>query len=144
MIESIIKGFEVWTTAQGTKSKGRVKNIDNISLEGISRLRELISQLAVTGKLLTQNINDKPSRELLKEINKEKERLYEEGSIRKKNISEGCKENEQPFELPKKWEWVRLGDIGHWALGYGFPLSEQGNCDGDILFTKVSDMNNIG
>jgi type I restriction enzyme S subunit len=58
MIDSIIKGFEVWTDAQGVKSKGRVKSIDNISLEGIARLRELILDLAILGKLVSQDPNE--------------------------------------------------------------------------------------
>ena len=42
MKDTIIKSFDIWTEAQGIKSKGRVKSIDNINLEGVARLRELI------------------------------------------------------------------------------------------------------
>ena len=55
MVESIIRSFDIWTDAQGIKSKGRVKSIDNISLEGINHLREMILNLAIRGKLIAQN-----------------------------------------------------------------------------------------
>ncbi|MBC7752429.1 MAG: restriction endonuclease subunit S [Candidatus Saccharibacteria bacterium] len=48
--------------------------------------------------------------------------------------------------VPKdnKWKTSTLGDIGFWAIGSGFPLLEQGSLTGNILFAKVSDMNNLG
>ena len=36
---------------------------------------------------------------------------------------------------------VRLDSLGEWAQGCGFPISEQGHKDREILFAKVSDMN---
>jgi type I restriction enzyme S subunit len=36
---------------------------------------------------------------------------------------------------------VRLDSLGDWAQGCGFPTSEQGHKDREILFAKVSDMN---
>lgn len=43
-------------------------------------------------------------------------------------------------------EWVekRLGEIGDFIAGNGFPLSKQGDKSGDYPFFKVSDFNNIG
>lgn len=43
-------------------------------------------------------------------------------------------------------EWVvrRLGDIGWFKGGTGFPLSQQGFSEGEFPFFKVSDMNNGG
>ncbi|WP_323938892.1 restriction endonuclease subunit S, partial [Aeromonas caviae] len=39
------------------------------------------------------------------------------------------------------WVITRLGEIGIWATGNGFPINEQGLEDLEILFCKVSDMN---
>ena len=43
-------------------------------------------------------------------------------------------------------EWIekRLGEIGDFIAGNGFPLSKQGDKSGDYPFFKVSDFNNIG
>lgn len=44
----------------------------------------------------------------------------------------------------ENWKQTKLGDIGVWAIGSGFPTADQGSQTGNILFAKVSDMNNVG
>lgn len=117
MIGSIINGFDVWTDAQGVKSKGRVKSLDNISLEGLARLRELILELAIQGKLVSQNQNDTPSIELLKVIKKVNLDLIKEGKLRKIKELPAVEEAEFPFSLPSGWQFVRLNEIGEWGSG---------------------------
>ena len=51
------------------------------SPEGIKKLREMILQFAVQGKLVPQNPNDEPASVLLEKIRVEKERLVKEGKI---------------------------------------------------------------
>src|SRR5690349_2118150 len=111
MVESIIKSFDVWTDAQGVKSKGRVKGIDNISLEGIAHLRKLILELAARGKLVPQDSNDEPASELLKKIEEEKEKLIKKGKIKKEKPLQEIGDDEKPFALPDGWEWVRLQNV---------------------------------
>ena len=48
---------------------------------GIAKLRELILQLAVQGKLVDQNPNDEPADKLLEKIQAEKAKLIKEGKI---------------------------------------------------------------
>lgn len=79
---------------------------------GVQRLRELVLQLAVQGKLVPQDPNDEPASELLKRIAAEKERLISEGKIKRQKPLPAITEEEKPFELPKGWEWVRLGNLG--------------------------------
>ena len=55
---------------------------DNLPLlagapNGIKKLRELILELAMRGKLMPQNPSDEPASELLKRISGEKARLVE-------------------------------------------------------------------
>ena len=66
MINTIINSFDTWTDAQGIKSRIRVNSVENISLEGIARLRELILELAVLGKLVPQDASDEQASVLLK------------------------------------------------------------------------------
>ena len=83
MVETIIENLEVWTTAQAQKANGRGRGANNQSLHGINKLRELILELAVRGKLVPQDPNDEPASELLKKIAKEKARLAKEGENQK-------------------------------------------------------------
>lgn len=98
---------------------------DNLPLlagapNGIKRLRELILELAVRGKLLPQDPNDEPARELLKRIAKEKAQLELAGQIRKQKPLSEIAEEEQPFELPAGWAWARLADIAFSQAGFAF------------------------
>jgi type I restriction enzyme, S subunit len=79
--------------------------------ENITQLRKAILQLAVMGKLVPQDPNDRPASELLKEIEAEKKRLIKEGKIKKQKPLPEIKPEEIPYDLPKNWEWVRLEDI---------------------------------
>jgi len=87
--------------------------------DGIARLRELILQLAVQGKLGTQDAGDEPARVLLARIRKEKERLVKEGKIKKDKplVSKG----ELAFQLPKTWICTHLGAIISFEYGESLP-----------------------
>jgi type I restriction enzyme, S subunit len=43
-----------------------------------------------------------------------------------------------------EWKTKRLGDLGKFRGGNGFPIKYQGGVEGDYPFFKVSDMNNEG
>ena len=102
---------------------------DNLPLlagapNGIKKLRELILELAVRGKLVPQDPNDEPASELLKRIAEEKVRLVAEGKIRKQKPLAEIGEEEKPFELPEQWQWVRLGEIAEIIRGVTYNKSD--------------------
>jgi type I restriction enzyme S subunit len=72
----------------------------------IEKLRELILQLAVMGKLVPQDPNDELASVLLEKIKAEKRKL----SI-KENPLPLIENKETPFGIPQSWEWVRLGEV---------------------------------
>ncbi|QPG62685.1 restriction endonuclease subunit S [Pseudomonas sp. BIGb0427] len=89
---------------------------DNMSLmagapNGIKKLRELILELAVRGKLVPQDPGDGPASELLKRIAEEKARLVAKGKIKKQKPQPEITDEEKPFQLPTGWEWVRLDSL---------------------------------
>lgn len=108
---------------------------------GIKKLRELILELAVRGKLLPQDPSDEPASALLKRIAEEKALS---GNLKKTKLLAEITEDEQPFVAPSSWVLSRLGYVGEWAVGSGFPTQEQGLTDQPIPFCKVSDMNLSG
>ncbi|EOL8970178.1 restriction endonuclease subunit S [Cronobacter dublinensis] len=133
--------IDIWSSALQTRSTAGRGNNGKIDLYGIKKLRELILELAVRGKLVPQDPNDEPASELLKRIAAEKAELVKQGKIKKQKPLPEISEDEKPFELPEGWEWVRLIELGSWAIGSGFPTSIQGITSEDILMCKVSDMN---
>jgi type I restriction enzyme, S subunit len=84
---------------------------------GIKKLRELILELAVRGKLVPQNPNDKPASELLKRIQAEKAKLIVGDKIMKEKAVPSITQDEILFEIPLGWEWVKLDDIGSTFIG---------------------------
>jgi type I restriction enzyme, S subunit len=117
MVDLITENIDIWTTAQTIKTNGRGKSADNQSLHGIKKLRELILELAVRGKLVQQGQNDEPASVLLERIAKEKVRLVKEGKVKKQGPLLEISEEEKPFELPEGWQWGRLGVLGHTQTG---------------------------
>lgn len=133
--------IDIWSSALQTRSSAGRGSNGKIDLYGIKKLRELILELAVRGKLVPQDPNDEPASELLKRIAAEKAELVKQGKIKKQKPLPEISEDEKPFELPEGWEWQRLIELGSWAIGSGFPTSIQGITCEDILMCKVSDMN---
>jgi len=77
------------------------------------KMRKLILQLAVQGKLVDQDPTDEPASELLKRIKAEKEKLIAEGKIKKQKPLPPINKDEIPYELPNGWEWVRMKKIAY-------------------------------
>lgn len=94
-------------------------------------LKQSILQYAMQGKLVAQDPNDEPASELLKRIKAEKEQLIKDGKIKKEKPLPPIKEEEIPYELPKGWEWVRLGSIISISSGKFLPSNEMKQ-DGNI------------
>lgn len=79
--------------------------------DGIQKLRGLILELAVRGKLVPQDPNDEPASELLKLITHERSRLEAEGVCKKLKPVRPVDADEHPFSLPDGWSWVRNGNL---------------------------------
>lgn len=99
------------------------------SRESISDLRALILKLAMRGAI--GGINDAS-------ISAEQEL----SSVDKNEVREVFLKNCSESDLyPRNWAIATFPNIGQWVSGCGFPTSEQGHKDREILFVKVSDMN---
>lgn len=107
----IVDHIDTWTTALQTRSTAGRGSSGKIDLYGIKKLRELILELAVRGKLVPQDPNDEPASVLLERIAAEKAELVKQGKIKKQKPLPEISEEEKPFELPGGWEWVRLVEI---------------------------------
>lgn len=92
--------------------------------ENVAELREAILQLAVMGRLVPQDPNDQPASELLKEIVEDKKRLVKEGKMKAAKPLSPINPEEVPYQLPKGWEWVRLGELGDTNIGLTYSPSD--------------------
>ena len=88
--------------------------------DAIPRLRRFILDLAVRGKLVEQDPEDESAAELLKQIAAEKVRLVKAGEIRNPRDLDDGEDIVAPFDIPIKWQWIRLDTIGA-IIGGGTP-----------------------
>jgi type I restriction enzyme S subunit len=96
---------------------------DNFALladapNAVPKLRELILQLGVEGKLVSQRPDDGSAKELLKEIKTQKARILSGSQRHKTSLS--ISSTDIPFVLPTDWEWARLGEVVTMTTGFAF------------------------
>jgi type I restriction enzyme S subunit len=75
----------------------------------IRQLRQTILNLAVRGKLVTQDPNDESVEEQLQRLAAARKRLENDGIIRSLRSSGGVEV--PPFDAPRSWAWCRLPEI---------------------------------
>ena len=109
----------------------------------IKQAKSKILDLAIHGKLVSQDPNDEPSSVLLEKIRAEKEAKIANGELKRdkndsyiyKSSTDNChyekfadgteEEIEVPFELPDNWCWGKLKDVGIITeTGYPFDASK--------------------
>ncbi len=103
--------IDIWTSAVQAKSSSGRGSSKKRELYGIKKLRELILELAVRGKLVPQDPNDEPASVLLERIAAEKAQLVKDKIIRKPKKLDVLTDNELFFAAPSGWSFARLGDL---------------------------------
>lgn len=107
--------------------------------DAIARLRRFVLDLAVRGKLVTQEPGDEPASELLKRIAAEKARLVHAGKIRKPKTFSILQDAQN--KIPPSWVLVPLGEVILQHLGGGTPSkSNEGYWNGHLRWASVKDV----
>lgn len=91
------------------------KELDELNAALPARLRQSILQEAISGRLVPQDENetaDGLKMHLLQAVNN--------SPFKKKWNSEPIEEDELPFDIPKNWKWIRLGDILYTQTGLSY------------------------
>ena len=114
---AVIDHLDLWTGAVTKKSSSGRGSSGKIELTGIKRLRELILELAVRGKLVTQDKDDEPIDLLFEKIESEKSAQLKAKKIRKPKVLPEVQATEQPFPIPESWRYCRLNELGAWGSG---------------------------
>ncbi|MGJ8530789.1 MAG: restriction endonuclease subunit S [Alphaproteobacteria bacterium] len=109
----ITEHLDIWTSATEKKSIAGRGNGGAVSLYGIKKLRELILELAVRGKLVSQDDRDEPADALLDRLYNRQASMFAKGLIKKPKPVAKISKDETPFELPAGWEWCRISQLGH-------------------------------
>lgn len=108
------------------------------SADAVQRLRELVLQLAVRGKLVPQDPNDEPASELLKRIASEKAKLVSDGKIR---ATKQFPLDGDGFDVPLGWISCTLQSVVLQDVGGGTPSKREPRFwGGGIPWASVKDV----
>jgi len=128
------------------------------------QLKKSILQYAIEGKLVAKDETEGTAEVLLEQIQKEKQKLYEENKLKKKDLEHSiifkAEDNkyyekigknvthideEIPFEIPKNWRWVRFGQIVKLNIGKTPPRDDSRYwLNAKRNWVSISDMTNYG
>jgi len=126
--------IDIWTSAETEKKSGRGRASGSAGkVYGIQKLRSLILELAVRGKLVSHDANDEPASELLKRIQAENAKLIAEGKLKKEKPLRLISEDEKSFDIPNNWVYARVNDTGQYINGLAFKPNEWGNVGRPII-----------
>lgn len=107
----ITEHIDIWTSTVKTKSASGRGSSKKTDLYGIKKLRELILELAVRGKLVPQDPSDEPASVLLERIADEKAQLVKDKKIKKNRKQLAITQEEIYFPVPENWAYARLEDV---------------------------------
>jgi type I restriction enzyme S subunit len=106
----------------------------------LKKYRESLLAKAFRGELVPQDPKDEPASKLLERIRTERDKSSD-GKKRKKDELPPIDPDEIPFEIPKSWEWVRLGELD---TATGNTPKDNGQFDHDFPFFKPADFSYDG
>ena len=155
-IEELIPHIEHYGKAQA--------ELDLLNRNIKEQLKKSILQYAIEGKLVPQDETEGTAEVLLEQIQKEKQKLYEENKLKKKDLEHSiifkgednkyyekigknviCIDEEIPFEIPKDWRWVRFGQIVKLNMGKTPPRDDSRYwLNAKRNWVSISDMTNYG
>ncbi|HCM0809538.1 TPA: restriction endonuclease subunit S [Vibrio parahaemolyticus] len=142
-IENLItEHIDIWASAVKTKSTSGRGSSKKLELYGVKKLRELILELAVRGKLVPQDPNDEPASLLLERIAAEKARLVKEKKIKKPKPLPKILTNEVNFSLPPSWQWTHFSNILDFSGGGQPPKSyfSEEKKEGFVQLIQIRDL----
>ncbi|UTZ31430.1 restriction endonuclease subunit S [Vibrio campbellii] len=107
----ITDNIDTWTSTVKTKATTGRGSSKKLELYGVKKLRELILELAVRGKLVPQDPSDEPASVLIEKIKIKKEQLLKEGTLKKLKKAKVHEAVLSGENKPTGWAAIDFGDI---------------------------------
>lgn len=83
--------------------------------EGINKLRELILQLAISGRLTERVADDTSALELIEANKISRKTLVAQKLLKRQPAPKPVTERDHPWMLPEGWAWARLGSVTNYG-----------------------------
>ncbi len=91
---------------------------------GVQRLRDLVLELAVRGRLAEQSDEEQPANVGLGAVHAEKGNTLADSIRGGASVPRIPSQTERGVDLPPGWEWARLDDTGEYVNGLAFKNSD--------------------
>ncbi|NOG32812.1 restriction endonuclease subunit S [Halomonas sp. TBZ9] len=141
----ITEHLDLWTqavTQKSTAGRGRTSGKNGkVELAGIKKLRGLILDLALKGRLSERFIDDQPAEKLIERFYLHKEKLVKDGELRRQKKLTEITYQEHEYEIPEAWQIERLARLsyqitkGTTPTSIGLSFAEKG-----VNFVKVESL----
>jgi type I restriction enzyme S subunit len=119
-----------------------LKHYDRVadSDDAVARMRELVIDLAVRGKLVEQDPNEAQVTQLVRRITQAQ---AEQGEKTSKRTSSGwlLDDGEHPFDIPSGWRFVRLGGVLDMINGRAFKPTDW--IPRGLPIVRIQNLNNV-
>ena len=133
------------------------KQLNKLNIQFPEVLKKSILQEAVQGKLVPQDPTDESASALLERIRAEKQKLIDEGKIKKdkhesvifrrdnshyekRGSEEACIDEDIPFDIPENWTWTRLQNICSLIGDIDHNMPKSVPADEGVLFLSAKDL----
>ena len=104
--------------------------------DAVAKMRELILQIAVQGRLVEPSCNDEPVQNFLR-------RIWADKSGSRAELVDV--EKAQPFEVPDHWRWVVLSEVSEFSIGKTPPRGDSSYWyPEDHSWVSIADMKHYG
>jgi type I restriction enzyme, S subunit len=104
--------------------------------DAVAKMRELVLQLAVQGRLVDPAEDDEPVEEFL-------QRIWTDKTGGRSELTEA--EKAQPFDLPPHWRWVVLAEVAEFSIGKTPPRGDSSFWyPEDHSWVSIADMTHYG
>lgn len=94
---------------------GKAEDLLKRKVDQDGQIKEKILQMAIQGKLVEQRPEEGTAEDLYQQIQAEKQKLIEEGKLKKEKPLAPIEDDEIPFDIPENWKWCKLGDLTSYA-----------------------------
>jgi type I restriction enzyme, S subunit len=109
---------------------------------GVQRLREMVINLALQGRLTDPDPADEPVDSLLPVIDSEREEAFRSNGWRSGRSAGTTREEELPWPIPDHWAWVRLERLALPQAGFAFKSNQFNQGGRGMPLIRIRDIGN--
>lgn len=108
--------------------------------DAVAKMRELVLQFAVQGRLVTQSPDETPAAVLAVTISEDRAAFVKARCLARQREFAPVAEDQCPFTLPPGWVWTRLGNLCRVQAGFAFESASFVEGDSGVPIIRIRDI----